>query len=295
MHLVSRRSLLAGAAALGGAAALAGCGSRAASALERMQDDGVARIGIAGERPYGYSATDGTVTGEAPAVARAVLAGLGVGGLEAIQVPFDRLLDALLAEQFDIVTAGTTITPERCARVAFSQPDFVAPLAFLVAEGNPLGIRTFDGVRRAGVPLGVLSGSAEHEYALAAGVSPEAIRTYDGQSTLFRAVVVGDVPAAVLTRLSLLDALARNPGAPVEVTPGVAALVNADGERVFPMGAFAFRPEDTALRTAFDVGLHDLQSSGRWLEIVRPFGFTAENLPPPGVTTGSLCAGQPGL
>ncbi|MEU7812320.1 transporter substrate-binding domain-containing protein [Pseudonocardia sp. NPDC049154] len=295
MHLVSRRSLLAGAAALGGAAALAGCGSRAGSALERMQGDGVARIGIAGERPYGYSATDGTVTGEAPEVARAVLAGLGVGGIEAIQVPFGRLLDGLLDEQFDIVAAGTTITPTRCARVAFSRPDFLAPLAFLVPAGNPNGIRTFDGVRRAGITVGVLTGSAEQEFALAAGVPPEAVRTYDGQSTLFRAVANGEVPAAALTRISLLDELARNPGTPLQVTPGVAARVDADGRRVFPVGAFAFRPADTDLRTAFDAGLAELHASGRWLDLVRPFGFAAENVPPADLTTESICAGQPGL
>jgi polar amino acid transport system substrate-binding protein len=259
-----------------------------------MRADGVARIGIAGERPYGYSSTDGTVTGEAPEVARAVLAGLGVGGIEAIQVPFAALLDGLLAEQFDIVAAGTTVTPSRCGRVAFSRPDFLAPLAFLVPEGNPRGIRTFDGVRRAGIELAVLTGSAEQEYARAAGLPPEAIRTYDGQSTLFRAVAGGEVPAAVLTRISLLDELARNPGAAVQVTPGVAARVDADGRRVYPVGAFAFRPGDADLRTAFDAGLTALHTSGRWLELVRPFGFTAENLPPAELTTDSLCAGATG-
>ena len=271
----SRRAFLAGATGL---VALAGCGATGTT-LERLRADGVARVGIAGERPYAYVGTDGTVTGEAPTVARAVLSGLGVGGLEAVQVPFSRLVDGLLAGQFDVVAAGLTVTPARCARVAFSRPDFVAPLAFLVAAGNPYGIRTFDGVRRAGVPVGVLDGSAEQEYAAAAGVDPALVRTYDAQSTLFRAVSGGEVPAGALTRISLLDELSRNPGTPVQVTPGVAVAVDADGRRVFPSGAFAFRPEDTDLRTAFDAGLADLQASGRWLEIVRPFGFSEENLP----------------
>jgi polar amino acid transport system substrate-binding protein len=294
MRPLSRRSLLTGVAALGGAAALEGCGPRAGSALERMRADGVARIGIAGERPYGYSAADGTVSGVAPEVARAVLAGVGVGGIEAVQVPFADLLDGLLAGQFDVVAAGTTITPPRCARVAFSRPDFLAPLAFLVPAGNPRGIGTFDGVRRAGITVGVLAGSAEEEYARAAGVPPASIRTYDGQSTLFRAVAAGEVPAAALTRISLLDELARNPGMPVEVTPGVPALVDAGGRRIVPVGAFAFRPGDADLRTAFDAGLAELHTSGRWLDIVRPFGLAAENVPPADLTTEAICAGQPG-
>ena len=283
--MVSRRAFLAGAACL---AALGACGARGAT-FERMRADGVARIGIAGERPYGYSGTDGTVTGEAPTVARAVLEPLGVSGLEAVQVPFDGLLDGLLAGQFDVVAAGTTITPSRCARIAFSRPDFLAPLAFLVAIDNPRGLRTLGGAARTRTEIGVLAGSAEQEYALAAGVSPTALRTFDGQSTLFRAVANGTVPAAVLTRISLLDELSRNPGAPVQVTPGFAPAGTPDGTPVYPVGAFAFRPDDVDLRTAFDAGLADLQTSGRWLELVRPFGFAEDNLPPADLTTAEVC------
>ncbi|WP_181781577.1 transporter substrate-binding domain-containing protein [Pseudonocardia pini] len=285
--MVPRRAFLAGAAGL---AVLAGCGSRSDSALERMRADGVARIGIAGERPYGYSATDGTVTGEAPEVARAVLDGLGVPDVEAIQVPFAALLDGLVAGQFDIVAAGTTITPSRCARVSFSRPDFLAPLGFLVREGNPLGLRTLGGAARSRTRLGVLAGSAEEEFALAAGLSPTALSSYDGQSTLFRAVAADEVPAAVLTRISLLDELSRNPGSGLQVTPGFAPTTTLTGDPVYPVSAFAFRREDADLRTAFDTGLTALQRDGRWLALVRPFGFTEENLPPADLTAEEVCA-----
>ncbi|GAA1874931.1 ectoine/hydroxyectoine ABC transporter substrate-binding protein EhuB [Pseudonocardia ailaonensis] len=284
--LVSRRAFLAGTAGL---AVLGACGARGTT-LERMRANGVARVGISGERPYGYPGSDGSVTGEAPTVARTVLAGMGVDGLEAVQVPFGTLLDGLLAGQFDLVAAGTTITPGRCARVAFSRPDFVAPVAFLVPAGNPRGIRTFDGVRRAGVPLGVLAGAAEQEYAQAAGITD--VRTYDGQSTLFRAVRDGDVPVAALTRISLLDELARNPGTPLQVTPGIPVRENPDGTQVYPVGAFAFRPGNTDLLAAFDAGLTDLHTSGRWLDLVRPFGFGPDTAPPNALTTADACAGR---
>jgi polar amino acid transport system substrate-binding protein len=282
--MLSRRTFVIGA----GASLLAACGT-SGTTLERMRSAGVARIGISGERPYGYLGTDGSVTGEAPTVARAVLAELGVGGVEAVQVPFGRLLTGLLDGQCDLVAAGTTITPGRCGRVAFSRPDFLAPLAFLVPEGNPLGLRTLGGAARSRTRLGLLDGSAEQEYALSAGVSPTAITTYDGQSTLYRAVASGEVPAAVLTRISLLDEHARNPGTRVQVTPGFAPTTTLTGEPVYPAGAFAFRPEDTDLVVAFDTALGELQTSGRWLETVRPFGFDDENLPPPGLTAAQVC------
>ncbi|SDF69211.1 transporter substrate-binding domain-containing protein [Pseudonocardia oroxyli] len=289
--MLSRRAFLAGSAGLAALptlTTLAACGT-SGTTFERMRAAGVARIGIAGERPYGYLNGDGAVTGEAPTVARAVLADLGVGGVEAVQVPFARLLTGLLDGQYDLVAAGTTITPSRCARVAFSRPDFLAPLAFLVPEGNPQGLRTLGGASRSRTRLGVLEGSAEQDYALAAGVSPTAITTYDGQSTLYRAVANGEVPAAVLTRLSLLDEQSRNPGSRLQVTPGFAPSTTPTGEPVYPVGAFAFRPADTDLVVAFDTALTDLQTSGRWLETVRPFGFDDENLPQAGLTTAQLC------
>jgi polar amino acid transport system substrate-binding protein len=289
MIMLNRRHLFALAGAGLAGAATAGCGSRSASALQRGREDGVLRVGLAGERPYGYSAPDGTVTGEQPEVARAVLAKLGIGGIEAVQVGFDGLIAGLQQGQFDLIAAGMTITPGRCGRVAFSRPDFLAPPAFLVPDGNPLGIRTFEGVGRARLRLGVLHGSAEEEYASAAGVAAENVTAFGEQSELFRAVAAGKVDAAALTRISLLDELSRNPGSGLAVTQGVAALVN--GARVVPAGAFAFARTDTDLRDAFDAALAELHSSGEWEKLTAPFGFTSDNLPPADLTTQAVCSG----
>ena len=54
--------------------------------LERARQSGVLRIGISGERPFAYVAGSGAVTGAQPEAVRAVLARLGIGGLEAVQV-----------------------------------------------------------------------------------------------------------------------------------------------------------------------------------------------------------------
>ncbi|MCW0215126.1 MAG: transporter substrate-binding domain-containing protein [Pseudonocardia sp.] len=290
MTVLTRRRLLTLAGAGVAAAAVGGCGSRSASALERGREDGVLRVGLAGERPYGYSAPDGSVTGEQPVVARAILATLGIGGIEAVQVGFGDLIDGLRSGQFDMVAAGMTITPRRCGRVAFSRPDFLAPIAFLVPDGNPRGIRTFEGVGRAGLRLGVLGGSAEEEFAAAAGVDPVNVTAFGGQGELFRAVAGRRVEAAALTRISLLDELSRNPGSGLQVTQGVAALV--DGARIVPAGAFAFAQTDTDLRDTFDAALAELHASGEWERLTAPFGFTADNVPPRDLTAAAVCSGS---
>jgi ectoine/hydroxyectoine ABC transporter solute-binding protein len=285
--MLTRRQLLAMAGALPIAAAVA-CGAGSGSTLERARRAGAIRVGISGEQPYGYTDLSGRVTGAQPEVARAVLATLGVATLEAVQVAFERLIPGLRDGQFDLVTAGMTIVPDRCAQVAFSRPDFVAPPAFLVREGNPRRIRTFDDVARSGIRLAVLSGSVELTYARAAGVAEDKLETVDSQLALFTSVADRRVPAGALTAISLADVLRRNPGSGVEVTAGVHPRVG--GREVVPAAAFVARLGETELLAAFDEALTALQRSGEWLRITGPFGFTAENLPPPDLTTAALCA-----
>ncbi|MEV1291489.1 transporter substrate-binding domain-containing protein [Pseudonocardia sp. NPDC049635] len=289
---LSRRRLLGTAALLGGAAiGLAGCGRESADALTRVRAGGDVVVGISGERPFGFTDGAGRLTGQGPEVARAVVTGLGGGGLVAVQVPFERLVPDLLDERFDLVTVGLTITPLRCQQVAFSRPDYIARTGLLVRTGNPLGVATFGGVRRSGATLGVLGGSAEFEYALAAGIGSDKIVTFDSQGALVRGVAGGQAQVGALTRISLLDEVRRNAGIGLEVTRGFAPEVN--GRRVVGAGAFAFRPADAEFRAEFDRELTALQESGRWLELTRPFGFTEDNLPPPDLTVDDLCARTP--
>lgn len=282
--MLSRRRLLA----LGVPAVLAaGCARPTGTTLEQARQSGVLRVGIAGERPYAYVDGNGRVTGAQPEVARAVLAGIGVAGLEAVQVRFSELIPGLRERRFDLVAAGITVTPQRCAEVAFTRPDFVAPPAFLVPQGNPRGIGTFQGVVRAQIRLAVLDGSTELIYARAAGVPEERLEIVASQSSLFRAVVGGEVEVGALTEISLADELRRNPGSGVEITSPVEPTV--DGRTVVPGAAFAARIGEADLLAAFDAGLTALQASGEWLRITAPFGLSAENLPDPELTTRELC------
>ncbi|MBC3193614.1 transporter substrate-binding domain-containing protein [Pseudonocardia sp. C8] len=288
---LSRRGLLGAALALGGAALAGGCGRESSDPLARLRSGGDVVVGLSGERPFGYTDGSGRPTGESPEVARAVVAEIGGGGLIAVQVAFDQLIPDLLDGQFDVIAVGLTVTPLRCQQVAFSRPDYVASTALLVPAGNPLGVATLAGVRRAGATLGVLRGSAEQEFAYAAHIPADRIVTFDSQGALVRGVAAGEAQVGALTRIALLDEVRRNAGIGLEVTAGFTPEVG--GRRVAGAGAFAFRPGDAAFRAEFDRGLTALQESGRWLEIARPFGFTEHNLPPRDLTIDELCARTP--
>jgi polar amino acid transport system substrate-binding protein len=282
--MLSRRRLLALALPTG---AVVACSRPSGSTLEQARAAGAIRVGISGEQPYSYADADGRVTGAQPEVARVVLERIGVPGLDAVQVPFHELVPRLRDGQFDLVAAGMAVTPDRCREVAFSRPDFVAFPAFLVREGNPQKIESFRDVARSRDRLAVLAGATEIDYARAAGVPDGQLEIVDSQSALFRSVADERVAAGVLTRISLVDVLRRNPGSGLAVTDAVEPVVG--GRRIIPGAAFAVRIGEADLLAAFDRELTALQASGEWLRITEQFGFTRDNLPPPDLTTAALC------
>jgi polar amino acid transport system substrate-binding protein len=77
---------------------------------------------------------------------------------------------------------------------------------------------------------------------------------------------------------------------PFEVTDGFVPVL--DGKEQIQAGGFVFRKGETDLVDAFNTELDKLHESGDWLEIVTPFGFTEDNLPPDDVTTAKLCEGS---
>jgi polar amino acid transport system substrate-binding protein len=280
-----RRTAAAGAVALGGTTALAACTSTNAgggSVLESARSSGTIRIGIAGEEPYGFTGTDGRVTGEAPEVARAVLQGIGIRDVQAEQVDFGSLIPALNANRFDMVCAGMNITPQRCQQAAFSVPDYTALTAFLVPRGNPEGVTTFPDIAAKNLKLAVLGAAVEQGYAEAGGVPAGNISPFDDQNALLQAVTAGRVYAAALTDISLKWLAGKNP------EPGFTP--TQDGRPVVSAGGFVFRQGDNDLRQAFDTELQNLHGNGRWVQIASPFGFSDANLPTAGLTTEQLCS-----
>jgi polar amino acid transport system substrate-binding protein len=286
----SRRDFLLRSAALGGGALVAGCASATSggSSLDLAREAGIITVGISNEVPYGFTGPNGTVTGQGVEVARAVFAALGIPEIRPVTVDFGELVPGLtLARQFDLITAGMFVTPERCASVAFSVPDYTAPTAFLVPAGNPRGIGTFDDVREENLRLAVVGGAVEYRYALDSSIPASQVQQLADQQALLLAVEDGRADCAALTNVSLKNALAAAPGSSVEVTPGFFPVFG--GRTVVSAGAFAVRPGDDDLLDGVNTQLRAMQQSGEWLRIAQPFGFGPDNVPGPDVTTESLC------
>jgi polar amino acid transport system substrate-binding protein len=246
------------------------------------------KVGIANEAPYGFTDPSGKVTGESVEVARAVLAAMGTKDIQAETVDFNALIPGLISRRYEVVTAGMFIRPDRCAAAQFTDPDYTAPTALLVPKGNPKGLKDYQDVKASGARLAVLSGAVEKQDAQNSGVPPAQLQSFDTQNTLLQAVSAGRADAGALTSFSLQDVVKKNPGASVEVTPGFFPVIN--GKPQISAGAFVFRKGDDRVN-AFNAELRRIHQNGDWLRIVEPFGFTAENIPKPDVTTAGLCAG----
>ncbi|MFD2470787.1 ectoine/hydroxyectoine ABC transporter substrate-binding protein EhuB [Amycolatopsis silviterrae] len=286
------RLAASGAVVLSGAAFAAACteapqGQSGGGALERAKKAGTIKVGIAGEIPYGYT-DGGNVTGESPEVAKAVFKNIGIAKVDATQVEFKQLIPALAAGQYDMVAAGMAILPDRCKQAAYSAVDYVTPTAFLLPKGNPKQVLTFEDIKTKGVNLAVLSGTVEQQVAKATGIPDSQLQTYDGQPQMLQALQANRAYAGALTDISLKALLKQNPGAALEVTNGFVPEVQ--GKKQIQAGGFVFRKSDSDLVTAFNAELAKLHQNGQWLEIVKPFGFTKDNLPPADVTTEQLCS-----
>ncbi|MFJ3942734.1 ectoine/hydroxyectoine ABC transporter substrate-binding protein EhuB [Streptomyces griseoaurantiacus] len=285
----SRRALLAGAAGLLVPVA-AGC-SRVATAstsdggdlLDRLRAQGVARLGIAGEIPFGYIDKNGDLTGEAPELAKVIFKRLGVDRVQAVPTEFGSLIPGLNSQQFDIVSAGMYINPDRCEQVIFSDPDYQMLDSFVVRKGNPLGLHNYQDVVKKKAKFATGTGYAEIAYAVEAGYEESDILIVPDQVAGMNAVEAGRADVFAATAVTARQVVLKSRKA--EATEAFKPLV--DGKPHVDGGGFAFRPTETKLRDAFNAELRKLREGGELLRIIKPFGFTQDEVTD--MTAKELC------
>ncbi|WP_406304874.1 ectoine/hydroxyectoine ABC transporter substrate-binding protein EhuB [Streptomyces sp. NBC_00885] len=283
---IRRRTVLLGTAAAGalGAAGAAGC-SRVPSgdALARLKSQRTVRLGIAGEVPYGYVDDQGEFTGEAPELARVIFKRLGIDSVQPVATDFASLIPGLNSQQFDVVSAGMYINKERCEQVIFADPEYQMLDSFIVRKGNPKNLHTYEDVVKAKAKFATGTGYAEIDYAVAAGYPEKDIVILQDQVAGLNAVESGRVDVFAGTALTTREVVKKSRKA--EATAPFAAVV--DGEKKIDGGGFAFRPTDTELRDAFNVEIHKMKKSGELFRILRPFGFTKNEMT--ALTAEELC------
>ena len=251
--------------------------------LAKLKEQGFVRIGIANEPPYTAVKPDGTVSGAAPDVARAVMGKLGIGDVVGSISEYGAMIPGLQARRFDVITAGLFMKPERCRAVAYSQPILCDAEAFALKKGNPLQLTSYQDVaKNPKAKIGAPGGGTEEKLALEAGVPRDRVIVVPDPQSGLKMLQDGRIDVYSLPVLSIHDLVTKANDPNIEVVAPV------KGAPVYCDGA-AFRKQDVALRDAFDKVLADMKASGEFARIVEPYGFSAEAAKQ--TTREQLCGG----
>lgn len=255
-------------------AAFASVSAHAETTMERIQRTGEIRIGYANEKPFAYSETDGSVTGESPEIIKAVMEQMGVKKVNAVLTEWGGLIPGLLAGRYDVIAAGMYVTPERAEQVLFTDPHYKLGDGLLVAKGNPKKLKAYeDFVRDKKAKLAVMAGTVQYRAARAAGVPESQILQVPNVIAQLQAVRTRRADAAAATLLTARE-LAAKGGSGVEV------IADFDGGPAsVGYGALAFRKSDEDLRDKLNAMLKEWIGTEAHLKTVAPFGFDEATLP----------------
>ena len=163
--------------------------------LDVVRRRGVLRVGVSTFVPWVMNAKSGELIGFEVDVAKQLAADLGVKP-EFVQSAFPNLLDDLLADRFDIIVTGMSITPARALVANFSIPVSESYARLLANRAKAAGTRTAAGFDRPEVTIAVRAGAIGED--IARRSFPKAkIQPFDDEDALIDAVLTGKVTAGV--------------------------------------------------------------------------------------------------
>lgn len=284
--MIHRTSKVIKTAALSAAAllALSACGGDDDSA-----EGEVITVGIAGEVPYSYLNDDGDPEGATVALAERIFGDMGYE-VDAELVDWDNLIPGLKAERYDAISAGMSITPDRCAEAAFAEPEIMYTTALLVEEGNPYDVQDLDDVLEAqeageDITLATLTAGIEAGYATDLGLDYDGVGSADEGLEMVQG---GRADVFAMTAISLNQMGEDADG--VEVTDPFVQEI--DGVLQYGAGSTVFRQDDTETLDEYNEHLAQLKSDGELGDILSEYGFTDAEVPPEDMNTEALCEGD---
>lgn len=265
--------------------------SEATSKLEKLQEAGTVKIGFANEVPYAYE-ENGELKGANVDIAKAVFKELGIENVEAQLSDFSQLIPGVQAGQFDVITAGMAIKPDRCENVLFSEPEMKYGEGLIVAAGNPKNIQSYkDIAANPDLKVVVMEGTTEIEFLQKEGVSPDQIITAPDIPATFSAVQAGRADATTGTEMTVKMALES---AGTDELEFVETFQQPDVEGVPSYGAAAFNLEDEELRNAYNEKLQELKDNGTIAKLLEANGFSeiSNMVNADEMTTEQACKGE---
>ncbi|MER1968389.1 ectoine/hydroxyectoine ABC transporter substrate-binding protein EhuB [Castellaniella sp. GW247-6E4] len=281
-----RKQLVLG---LAGACVMSLAGTSAVSAdLAEIQKNGVLRVAVANEIPYGYMDVSGEAKGVGPDVAKHIAKALGIKKIEWTTTNFGSLIPGLKAKRYDMVAAEMAILPQRCEQVLFSEPNSSYGEGLLVAKGNPENIHNYESFAQSGHKIAIMAGADQLEMLQALKVPDAQIVTIANNADAISTVSTGRADGYAATSLTVGQLAAKSDK--VEAAKDFKDPV-VDGAPVRSWGGFTFDQSSTALRDAVNAELAQFKKTPAWGKILSGYGFSAEDAKGSFTkTTAQLCA-----
>ncbi len=292
MKSLTRRRVLsnAGSIALGVTALGSACGSAFAQVatdkgqglLAKLQAAKKVRIGFPNQPPFSGLNPDGTVTGAAPTITKAIMERLGIPGIEGILATYGELIPGMLADRWDFVSAALTITKARCSQVKFGDPIIFDGDNIVALKDHPGPMpKRLSELAKGGFVVGAPAGGADVKALLAAGVPLDKIRQFNNDPSEIDALLAKRIDFGVMSPSGVRQIIKQRT-IDLEITYPV--------EDDPPRGsACAFRLQDPDLYEAYVGEMRKMRASGELIAILKSFGYetTIEQLSTP---VAQLCA-----
>lgn len=213
--------------------------------------------------PFNYIAENGELAGFDIEIANALCAEMGTD-CALVQNDWDALIPGLSANEYDVIIASMSITPERQAQVAFTLPYYSNMLAFVGPRSSGIEIST-DGL--AGRKIGVQRSTVSADYlATTYGETVDA-QPFDTQAAALDALASGDIDLVLGDNLPAYAWLQTDQGSAHEF---VGEFVDID-DRI----GIAVRLEDQELLDRLNEALIAIIENGTYQEInARYFPFS---------------------
>ncbi|WP_052255468.1 ectoine/hydroxyectoine ABC transporter substrate-binding protein EhuB [Salinicoccus sp. YB14-2] len=261
--------------------------------VAELQEEGTVNVGFANEPPYAFENSEtGELEGANIEIATAVFEEMGVEEVNGHLTDWGELIPGVQAGQYDVITAGMAILPDRCENAIFSEPEMQYGEGLVVAAGNPEGIQSYaDIADNPDVTLALMEGTTQFDFVEQEGVSDDQIMSVADIPGQLSAVQSGNADVAAATEATIRAAYESLGSDDVEL---VEDFEQPDVEGIPSYGAAAFNQDDEELRDAYNEALEKLKEDGTIDEILdNADGFTADSnrVEVGEMTTEELCQG----
>ncbi|MCR8561623.1 transporter substrate-binding domain-containing protein [Mucilaginibacter sp. BJC16-A38] len=225
------------------------------------------RIAYIEEPPFYWTGENHVVKGADIELAEVVLRAIGVSSIEYQLTTFEELLPGVQAGRWDM-NVPIFVTAERAKNVAFSVPVWSLGDGFVVQQGNPKELTSYEAVVKSGdALLGVIPGQVQLDAAKLAGVSDSQIVMFNNQPEAVAALLAGKIDAFAATAIGNRGIATANPK-----LQAIPHKTSKDGKAL--SGAFSFSKSNHGLLQAVNAQLREYLGSSDHRERMAKYGIT---------------------